>query len=132
VRRSLVLLALLLAVACGLAGCGGGGGSTLYTAQSAKTCLRGLNVKIAPATDFVATTATGGAFRAIFPDNSVTMVFGLTQADADNIADAYRRFRAKNVGIDDVLREDNNAVMLWHFHPVDASTALVGGCLKST
>jgi hypothetical protein len=128
VRRSLVLLAAI----CALAGCGGSAGSHLYTAQNAKTCLRGLNVKIAPADDFVATTATGGAFRAVFPDNSVTMVFGLTQEDANNIADAYRRFHAKNVGIDDVLRQDNNAVMLWHFHPLDASTTLVGGCLKST
>lgn len=127
-RRSLIVLAAV----CALAGCGGGGSSHLYTAQKAKACLRGLNVKIAPATDFVATTATGGAFRAVFPDNSVTMAFGATQDDANNIADAYRRFHAKNVGIEDVLRQDNNAVMLWHFHPLDASTTLIGGCLKST
>jgi hypothetical protein len=126
VKRFSVLIAAVFAVA----GCGGSSSAHLYSAPKAKTCLAALNVKIAPATDFVATTATGGSFRAVFPDNSVTMVFGLTQADADNISDAYRRFHAKNVGIDDVLREDHNAVMLWHFHPADAANGLVESCLK--
>ena len=51
-------------------------------------------------------------------------------ADADNIDQAYRRFHAKNVGIDDVLREQGNAVMLWHAHPADADLARITGCLK--
>jgi hypothetical protein len=125
VTRTLLLLVLL----CVLAGCGGGGSTRLYTLQKTKSCLSAQKIRIARPADFVATTATGGAFRALFPDNSVTVVFGLTQADADNIADADRRFRAKNVGIDDVLRVDHNAVMLWHLHPADADAAQVGSCL---
>ena len=58
--------------------------------------------------------------------------YGITKLACEHLADAYRRFHAKNVGIEDVLRQDNNAVMLWHFHPLDASTTLIGGCLKST
>ena len=66
--------------------------------------------------DFVASTATGGAVKIRTSDNFLTLVFGKTVADADNIADAYRRFAAKNVGVDDVLNQDQNAVMLWHNH----------------
>jgi hypothetical protein len=51
--------------------------------------------------------------------------------DADNIDQAYRRFHAKNVGIDDVLRTQGNAVMLWHQHPTDADISTVTGCLSS-
>ena len=32
-------------------------------------------------------------------------------------------------GIDDVLRTQGNAVMLWRTHPQDADTATVTGCL---
>ena len=33
--------------------------------------------------------------------------------------------------IDDVLRRQGNAVMLWHVHPGDKDLATVTGCLKS-
>jgi hypothetical protein len=29
-----------------------------------------------------------------------------------------------------VLRQDRNAVMLWHEHPSDADLATISGCLK--
>jgi DNA repair protein RadC len=60
----------------------------------------------------------------------VTMVFGETLVDADNINEAYHRFRSKNVGIDDVLRQQQNAVMLWHEHPSDADLSTITDCLK--
>jgi hypothetical protein len=60
----------------------------------------------------------------------VTIVFGATVADADNIDQAYRRFHAENVGIDDVLRQYGNAVLLWHDHPSDEDLSLITGCLK--
>jgi len=66
-----------------------------------------------------------------FPQNDVTVVFGETQADATNLDQAYRRFHAENVGIDDVLIQDKNAVMLWHFHPSDADRSTLEGCLSS-
>ena len=110
--------------------CGGSGGSSLYSLQKTRQCLSAKHVKLGGPLDFVATTATGGALKARLPENVVTIVFGETAADADNIDQAYRRFRAKNVGIDDVLRQDRNAVLLWHQHPADVDLAEITGCLK--
>ena len=118
---SLVLLA---------SACGGSGSSALYSLQKTRQCLSAKHVKLGGPLDFVATTATGGAVKAKLPSNFVTIVFGETAADADNIDQAYERFHAKNVGIKDVLREDRNAVMLWHEHPADADLAEITGCLK--
>ena len=60
----------------------------------------------------------------------MTVVFGETLQDADNINQAYHRFRSRNVGIEDVLRQQGNAVMLWHAHPTDADAARLTDCLK--
>ena len=81
--------------------------------------------------DFVANSATGGAFIVQLVDNRVTVSFGQTTADADNIDQAYHRFKATNVGLDDVLRRQGNALMLWHVHPQDNDLATITGCLKS-
>jgi hypothetical protein len=113
-----------------LAGCGGSGGSSLYTLQKTQACLTAKHIALGGTLDFVATTATGGALRAHLPPNFVTITFGATTADADNIDQAYRSFHASNVGIDDVLREDRNAVLLWHEHPSDADLATITTCLK--
>jgi hypothetical protein len=110
--------------------CGGSGSSSLYSLQKTRRCLTAKHVKLGGPLDFVATTATGGAVKARLPSNFVTIVLGDTVADADNIDQAYRRFHAENVGIDDVLREDRNAVLLWHEHPADADLAEITGCLK--
>jgi len=128
VKRIVLIGALFVLL---VAACGGSGGSGLYSLQKTQACLSAKHVKIGGPLDFVATTATGGALKARLPANFVTIVFGETAADADNIDQAYRRFRAKNVGIDDVLREDKNAVMLWHQHPTDEDLAEITGCLKS-
>ena len=80
--------------------------------------------------DFVANSATGGAFTVQLVDNRVTVSFGETMDDADNIDQAYRRFKASNVGIDDVLRRQENALMLWHVHPQDNDLSIITGCLK--
>ena len=113
-----------------LSACGGSGGSALYTIQKTQACFTSKHVALGGSLDFVATTATGGALRAHLATNFVTIVFGQTAADADNIDQAYRSFHARNVGIDDVLRQDRNAVMLWHTHPSDADIATATGCLK--
>lgn len=119
----LVLLA-LLAASCGKTG------GALYSVEKTRACLAKDNVRLGGPLDFVATTATGGALKATLGSNGVTVVFGDTVADADNIDEAYRRFRSKNVGIDDVLREQGNAVMLWHEHPSGADIARITACLK--
>ena len=124
--RRFVLASLLLAGA--LAGCGKD--TPTYSLSKTSTCLHGTGAKLGGQLDFVATTATGGAVRVRLHDNGVTIVFGQTQGDADNIDAAYRRFHASNVGIDDVLRRQGNAIMLWKQHPSDPDLATVTGCLK--
>jgi hypothetical protein len=111
-------------------GCGGSGSSALYSLQKTRACLSAKHVKLGGQLDFVATTATGGAMKARLPSNFVTIVFGATVADADNIDQAYEQFHAKNVGIENVLHEDRNAVMLWHDLPADADVHAITGCLK--
>jgi hypothetical protein len=111
-----------------LAGCGKHTPS--YSLAKSSTCLRDDGVALGGQLDFVATTATGGAVRVRLRDNSLTLVFGQTQDDADNIEAAYRRFHSSNVGIEDVLRRQGNAVMLWRQHPSDEDLATITGCLK--
>jgi len=126
-----VRLALVLVLAASiLVACGSESGK-LYTLDKTRSCLEQKNVRLGGTLDFVATTATGGALKAHPSSNFVTVVFGQTVADADNINDAYHRFRAENVGIEDVLRQQQNVVMLWHEHPSDADIAAITGCLKS-
>jgi hypothetical protein len=126
-------LAVIAALAFVAAACGGGG-TSLYTRAPSSACLQKQGVRVGPVSDtadFVAASATGGAFRAHLVQNDVTVSFGETQVDADNIDQAYRRFHAKNVGIDDILRRQGNAVMLWRTHPQDADIATITNCLKS-
>jgi hypothetical protein len=121
-----------LAAAVLLAGCGSAG-MTRYTKEATEACLQKAALKptpIAETTDFVANSATGGAFTVQLVDNRVTVSFGETQADADNIDQAYHRFKSTNVGLDDVLRRQGNAVMLWHVHPLDNDLATITDCLK--
>jgi hypothetical protein len=116
-----------------LAGCGGGSNGAAYNLAAAKSCAKKtLGVTLFPsiADDFVASTASGGAMRMHLADNDVTVLFGANDQEASNLADAYRRFHAKNVGIEDILRTDHNAVMLWQFHPSDADASAVSSCLK--
>jgi hypothetical protein len=122
-------LVCLVAVVALVAACGGGG-TKLASRDQTRACLVEHRVRLGGALDFVATTATGGALKAHLADNDVTVVFGATLADADNINQAYHRFHSQNVGIDDVLRQQANVVMLWHQHPSDADLARITACLK--
>lgn len=117
----------LLVAACGKAA------APLYTKAATGACFTKAGLTPRPVTgtsDFVANSATGGAFQVVLAANRVTISFGATADDAKNIDQAYRRFRSHNVGIDDVLRLQGNAVMLWHVHPEDADLATVTGCLS--
>lgn len=122
----LALVAVLVLLACGC----GSKSSDLYSLEKTKACLTKDGVRLGGPLDFVATTATGGAVQAHLASNYVTLVFGDTLDKADNINQAYHLFRSKNVGIDDVLRQQGNAVMLWHAHPSDAEAARITACLK--
>jgi hypothetical protein len=124
------LVAVMLLATCLLAASCGRPGVHLATRDTTEQCLRNAGVRIGGPLDFVASTATGGALKAHPKGNEVTLVFGETVADADNINDAYHRFHAKNVGIDDVLFQQGNVVMLWRLHPSNAEQAVVNDCLK--
>ena len=116
-----------------ISGCGSGG-TAVYTKEATVACLEkaGLHPTAVPETsDFVANSATGGAFTVQLVGNRVTVSFGESEADADNIDQAYHRFKSGNVGLNDVLRRQGNAVMLWHLHPQDADLATITGCLSS-
>jgi hypothetical protein len=127
VRRAALVGTILLALLA--AGCGSSSG---YTEAKTRDCLESRGVTIGGRLDFVASTATGGAFAAKLGDNSVKVVFGETENDAKQIDEAYRRFANPNVkaGIDDVLRRDRNVVMLWGQHPQESDLSLIEGCLK--
>ncbi len=112
-----------------IAGCGGSS-SHSYLRTKTVTCLKMKPVQLGGPLDFVASTAIGGAVKVHTEGNFVTVVFGKTVAAGGNIADAYRRFAAKNVGVNDVLIQDQNAVLLWHLHPSQSDLSLVTGCLK--
>ncbi|HEY2325947.1 MAG TPA: F-box associated domain-containing protein [Gaiellaceae bacterium] len=122
----------LIALVALLAACGPPGPKT-YSELKSRACFTaaGQRTTAPPATDFVASTALGGAFRVHLTKNFVTISFGKDQANAQNLDDVYRSVHSKNVGIDDVLRMDGNAVMLWHAHPTDNQLNTVSHCLKT-
>jgi len=126
-------IALIGLLAIAAAGCGGSKGPSLYTLTATKQCIEttlGIHSFATPTDDFVASTASGGALRVSLSDNAVTILFGQSPDEASNLADAYRRFHAKNVGIEDILRTDNNAVMLWQLHPLPGDESNIHDCLK--
>jgi len=125
-----VLIAMAAGVTLALAGCGSS--TPIYSLAATKNCLVQRGAKIGGKLDFVAQTATGGAFVTQFGDNRVTFAFGQTLNGGVQIEDAYDRFAFPNVraGLSDVLRRYENAVTLWHAHPQDADLALVVGCLR--
>jgi hypothetical protein len=123
----LAVLVVLLAAACGPPG------PKVYSPAKTRACLTqgGHKLKPPPASDFVASTALGGAFRLKLAHNFVTVSFGDTIKNANALVAVYRSVHTKNVGIDDVLRQMGSAVMLWHAHPSDGDLGIVEGCLKT-
>jgi hypothetical protein len=126
-----VALLSMVLVVFAVAGCGG---SKSYSLDETRDCLQARGAQIGQnlGSDVVATTATGGAFTATLGDNSVKLLFGETEDDAELLEIAYDHFALPNVkaGLPDVLRRYKNAVTLWRQHPQDSDLALVTGCLK--
>ena len=122
-------LSLVAAVVLLVAGCGGG--ASTYTVAKTTACLekRG-DVELRKKVDFVASTALGGAIGVVFEQNEVTISFALDDEEAARLDAAYRKFKGQNIGIDDVLRPKNNAVLLWEAHPSDDQIDAVDRCLN--
>jgi hypothetical protein len=125
------LFGICIAVTLLAAACGPPGPKTYDEAKS-RACMVGehLTVGAPPASDFVASTALGGSFRVHFHGTAVTVAFGSNPDNGQSLDEAYRSVRGRNVGIDDVLRTQGNAVMLWQSHPSDGQVALITDCLK--
>ena len=122
-----------LAVALALGGCGGGDAQpSQYELEATRTCLERADVEVTSRNlDFVASTALGGAVRARFEDNSVTLAFGESPDDAQRIARAYENFAGPRIPIEDVLVRDRNVVMLWEARPAGDELARVEDCLSA-
>ena len=126
--RRVALLSMVLIVLA-VAGCGG---SKSYTLEDTRACLEARGAQIGGELDFVASTATGGAFVAGVGDNSVKVVFGETErrrrADRARLRPlraAEREGRPPRRAPPPEQRRDAVAE-----HPQDSDLALVTGCLK--
>lgn len=125
-------LTICVAVAFLVTACGRPGLKT-YSEVKSRACVVDAHLRVGhpPASDFIASTALGGAFRVTFKDkNAVTVSFGSDPKNAEGLDAGYRAVHGKNVGIDDVLRTQGSAVMLWHMHPSDADLNQIQSCLK--
>jgi hypothetical protein len=129
-RRVVVLVAVALLVA----GCGNSEPS-VYKAEPTAKCLRGNGFRVT--TDptkvgVVAAAAPNGGLRAFEPGNALTIAFGESSDDALGIQRAFRRFAPKSLrpNIDDVMRVQKNAVLLWTVTPPVDEMNKVFGCLK--
>jgi hypothetical protein len=117
-----------------LTGCSRGGEvASPYELEPTRTCLVEADLRVAavPQSDFVASTASGGAVRVRFADIRVTLTFGADEAEASRTEQAYRRFAPRRLPIDDVLRRERNVVELWEFAPTIDHLNTLNGCLKS-
>lgn len=115
-----------------VAGCGSSGPKP-FDLEKTKSCMVAQGVTIGGALDFVASTATAGAFVGTFPDgNSATFSFGSAAKDGRQMVDAYERFAYANVrnNLPDVLKLNRNVVSLWKKHPSDVDLNTFTGCLK--
>jgi hypothetical protein len=128
-RRALPLVAVALLVA----GCNSE--PSVYKAEPTANCLRGKGFRVT--TDgskigVVAAAAPNGGLRAFEPGNTVTIAFGESSDDALGIQRAFRRFAPKRLRphIDDVMRLQKNAVLLWTVTPPSEEMDTVFGCLK--
>jgi hypothetical protein len=128
-RLTVALVTLVVLVA----GCGGQ--PSVYKADGTAKCLRGLGYDAT--TDsaeigVIAAAAPNGGLRASVPGNTVTIAFGANADDALKIEGAFRRFAPKKLRphISDVMRTQNNAVLLWTVTPPLDEMNKVFKCLK--
>jgi hypothetical protein len=123
----------LVAVALLVAGCNSE--PSVYKAEPTAKCLRGKGFRVTTEgseVGVVAAAAPNGGLRAFEPGNTVTIAFGESSDDALGIQRAFRRFAPKRLRphIDDVMRLQKNAVLLWTVTPPSEEMDTVFGCLK--
>jgi hypothetical protein len=128
-RPALAFIA-LLALVVSAAGCGGAKSYSLLKSRDCFKHEKGVKLQRVPRSDFIARNALGGAISVLMKGNEVAITFGKDEQTAQGIANAYRRVHGKNIGIEDVLRPQGNAVLLWRAHPSDQDLSLVNSCLK--
>jgi hypothetical protein len=129
-RRLLPALVLLALVA---AGCGSE--PSTYKAEPTAKCLRkdGYRVTTDPAKlGVVEKNADNGGLIAFEPGNAVRIAFAKDSDDAVGVENGFRRFVKKKVRrhIADVMRTQNNAVLLWTITPPQDELNKVYDCLK--
>ena len=129
-RLRLCLLILLAALA---AGCSAE--PSTYKPEPTATCLRkdGFTVATAPSKlGIVERNAGLGGLLATEPGNAIRIAFGESSDEAPGIAAGYKRFASDRLKphIDDVLRIQKNAVLLWTVTPPQQEEHDVFGCLK--
>ena len=108
---------------------------SVYKASNSAKCLGKLGYRVTTVdrkVGVVAAAAPNGGLRAFEPGNTVTIAFGANSDDALQIEGAFRRFAPKKLkpNIDDVMRVQKNAVLLWTVTPPVDEMNKVFGCLK--
>jgi hypothetical protein len=129
VRGLLLIVAVLLASGCGAAE------PDAYKPGPTAHCLRGDGYRVttkAGEVGLVAAAAPNGGLRASEPGNTLTIAFGANSDDALAISKAFRDFAPKKLKphIDDVMRTQKNAVLLWTVTPPQEKMDGVFHCLK--
>ena len=129
-------LALTISITAGLflTGCSSGEPSTFKAGPTA-TCLKGNGYRVT--TDntrvgVIAANAPNGGLLAHEPGNALTIAFGENSDDAIQIAAALKEFAPKKLQphINDVMRTQKNAVLLWTVTPPQDELNKVFACLK--
>ena len=128
-------LSICLAVLLALLAAGCKSEPSTYKSQPTADCLRKLGYRVTtdPAKlGLVEAHAAYGGLVAFHPGNAVRIAFGASDEDAVGIQHGYRRFAPKKVRphIDDVMRSQKNAVLLWTVTPPQDEMDKVFGCLK--
>ena len=135
-RRALSVVTLVVAVLA-TAACGEGGAKP-YTAKGTVACLRTKGFKDVT-TDpvkvgFIASFAENGGVRATSATgNVVTMAFAADEASTASTRQAFRRHAppAYRPHLNDVMRSQGNAVLVWTTTPDPAQLADAESCLHS-
>lgn len=130
-RPASFVASLALAAALLGGGCSGEAPPEVYAPEPTRACLEEGGHEVATeGLDFVASTATRGAFRADVGENEVTLAFGETEEEAERTARAYRNFAGPTIPIDHVLFRISNSVLVWGAPPSDEERGAVEGCLR--
>jgi hypothetical protein len=134
-RRALSAVALAVVPALAATGCGGGAAKP-YTATGTVPCLRTkgfTQVTTNPvAVGFIAAFAENGGVRATSASGNVlTIAFAADEASVPSTEQAFRRHAptALRPHLNDVMRSQRNAVLVWTVTPDPAQLADAESCL---